>query len=196
MFGFGNKDKTPKVIEKEKNDLKAIVTEDLIGTRDWQSSKVGYVTGLSSVSRVAGAFVTNIAQSFGRISMMYAMITKTDDLPALPDVDQSTYDGRERFQAAMYLHRRKESDLIRARRMTQRQAFLYASIALVAVGYLIWGFLTSDRMAITVLALHLAPIPLFSAFALKAAYSNWMFRIESLEPLSRFLKSGDWLPRT
>jgi hypothetical protein len=195
MFGFGS-NKEKKEIKREENDLKAIVTEDLLGARDWQTSKVGYLTGLSSVSRVAGAFIGNVSQSFGRLALVFSLLTKTDDLEALPEVDAASYDGRERFKAAMALHRRKESDLIRARGMTWRQTYLYGAIALISVIYLVWDLYVRTTMPLTVLGLHVAPIPIFSAFALKAAYSNWMFRIESLEPMRKFLKSGDWLPRT
>lgn len=181
--------------EEEKNDLKAIVTEDLLGASDWKESKVGYLTGLSSVGKVAGSFATNLAQSAGRLGLLFKLLTKDDDLPALPDVGPVDYDGKKRFDEAMHLHGRKDRDFVVAMRNTRRSAYLYGSINLAACAYLAAALIARDHMPLTTLALHVTPIMVFSALTFKAAYFNWVFRHRTLDLPVTFIKSGDWLPK-
>ncbi|MCZ7861933.1 hypothetical protein O9X98_11175 [Agrobacterium salinitolerans] len=181
--------------EEEKNDLKAIVTEDLLGGSEWKESKVGYLTGLSSVGKVAGSFATNLSQSAGRLGLLFKLLTRGDDLPSLPDVGAEDYDGKKRFNEAMYLHRRKDRDFQIAMRNTRRSAYLYGVIDLSACVYLAAALIARDYMPLTTLALHVTPIMVFSALTFKAAYFNWVFRHRTLDLPAAFIKSGDWLPR-
>jgi hypothetical protein len=181
--------------EEEKNDLKAIVTEDLLGASDWKESKVGYLTGMTSVGRVAGSFVSNLAQSAGRLSLLMKLLTSSDDLPSLPEVDQASYDGRKRFQQATHLHRRRDRDIQIAIRNTRRSAYLYGAVAAAALVYLAVSLFTRDHMPLTTLGLHLTPIIVFSPLTFKAAYFNWVFRNRTLDMPTVFIKSFDWLPK-
>src|SRR5690606_30734201 len=144
MFGLWKSKK--RKAEEETDGLKAIVTEDLLGASDWKDSKVGYVTGLSSIGKIAGSFVNGIAQAFGRIGLTYTLITKTDALPVLPDVDQDHYDGHLRFRAAMALHKIKERDFDRALINTRRSTYFYLSLTCLAVIWLIADCLMKDTM--------------------------------------------------
>nr|WP_250807703.1 hypothetical protein [Neorhizobium tomejilense] len=184
---------TPNGAEVTTDKAKEIAKE-LVGANEWKSSKLGYMTGISAISNVVMGFVGGIAQGAGRIALTWSLITKSDDLPSLPEVDPSTFDGRERFKEAMALHRRKESDIVRARINTRRSFYLYAGIAVFAVLYLIYGLSARDNIALTTLALHIAPIPLFGALAFKAGFYNWMFRHRTLDGPSVFISSRDWLP--
>jgi hypothetical protein len=181
--------------EEEKNEFKAIVTEDLLGASDWKESKIGYLTGLSSVGGIAGNVVTGVAQSFGRLGLMFSLITKDDKLDELPEVDEQNYDGQLRFRAAMHLHEVKDSGIDRALINTRRSVYFYAILTGVAVLWLILDLLLKDRMAITTLVLHIAPIPVGAAFTFKAAFTNWMFRHQRLESPNVFLASFDWMPK-
>lgn len=172
------------------------IAGELVGAKEWKSSKVGYLTGFTAISNIAGAFIGGVAQAFGRVALTWTLVTKSDNLPSLPEVDPASFDGRQRFSEAMRLHRRKETEITRAKINTRRSFFLYAGIAVFAVAYLVYGFATREHMALTTLALHLAPIPLFSALAFKASYYNWMFRLRTLDGPMKFLKSKDFLPTT
>lgn len=181
--------------EEEKNEFKAIVTEDLLGASDWKESKIGYLTGLSSIGGIAGNVITGVAQSFGRLGLMFTLITKDDKLDALPDVDEENYDGQLRFRAAMQLHGIKESGIGRALINTRRSAYFYATLTGAAVLWLVLDLILKDRMAATTLVLHLAPIPVGGAFTFKAAFTNWMFRHQRLESPNVFFRSFDWIPK-
>ncbi|MDW9478999.1 hypothetical protein GOB57_09965 [Sinorhizobium meliloti] len=181
--------------EEEKNDLKAIVTEDLLGASEWKESKIGYLTGLSSIGGIAGNVVSGIAQSFGRLGLMFSLMTKDDRLEALPDVEDDSYDGHLRFRAAMQLHGIKEKDIGRALLNTRRSAYFYATLTGLAVAWLAADLVLKDRMALTTFALHVAPIPVGAAFTFKAAFTNWMFRHQRLGKPHVFLSSFDWVPK-
>ncbi|MCS4089541.1 hypothetical protein [Rhizobium sp. BK176] len=181
--------------EEEKNEFKAIVTEDLLGASDWKESKIGYLTGLSSIGGIAGNVITGVAQSFGRLGLMFKLLTKDDKLDALPEVETQNYDGKLRFRAAMQLHGVKESGIGRALINTRRSAYFYAALTVAAASWLALDLLLKDRMAITTLVLHIAPIPVGAAFTFKAAFTNWMFRHQRLESPNVFLASFDWIPK-
>ncbi|MBY3433409.1 hypothetical protein HFN89_04475 [Rhizobium laguerreae] len=181
--------------EEEKNEFKAIVTEDLLGASDWKESKIGYVTGLSSIGGIAGNVITGVAQSFGRLGLIFTLITKDDRLEALPDVDEENYDGRLRFRAAMRLHGIKDNRIERALINTRRSAYFYAGLTTIAVAWLAVDLFVKDSMPLTTLVLHLAPIPVGAAFTFKAAFTNWMFRHKRLEPPRVFVTSFDWMPK-
>ncbi|MCV9965119.1 hypothetical protein OIU34_24870 [Pararhizobium sp. BT-229] len=181
--------------EEEKNDLKAIVTEDLLGASEWKESKVGYLSGLSSVGRIASNFAGSISESFGRTGLVFKIMTREDSLPSLPEVDEDQYDGRLRFRAAMHLHRVKEKDMARAISNTWRSFYFYGSLTLAAVAWLIVDMGLKDKMALTTLVLHIAPIPILGAYTFKAAFTNWTFRKQTLVNPNIFLKSLDWLPK-
>jgi hypothetical protein len=181
--------------EEEKNDLKAIVTEDLLGASEWKESKVGYLTGLTSVGKVAGSFVSNLAQSAGRLSLLMKLLTSSDDLPSLPEVDKASYDGKRRFQEAAHLHRRRDRDIKVAIRNTRRSAYLYGAVAVAALVYLVVSLLTRTHMPLTTLGLHVTPIIVFAPLTFKAAYFNWVFRNQTLDLPMVFIKSFDWIPK-
>ncbi|MBY3151217.1 hypothetical protein HFO56_02225 [Rhizobium laguerreae] len=181
--------------EEEKNDLKAIVTEDLFGASEWKESKVGYLTGLSSVGKIAANVSGAVAQSFGRTSLVFKLLTSSDELPKLPETDEENYDGRLRFRAALHLHRRKESEVRRALINTWRSFYFFTALNLVAIGWLVVDLLVKDKLAFTTLLLHLAPIPVLTAYAFRAACTNWTFRSQRLEHPMVFIKSGEWLPK-
>jgi hypothetical protein len=183
--------------EEEKNDLKAIVTEDLLGKSDWNESKIGYLTGLSSVGRVAGNIATGVAQSFGRLGLTIKLLTKSEDnLPSLPEVDEENYDGSLRFRAAMHLHGVKSQSIHRALTNTRRSAFFYGALTILAGAWWLVDYVVKDQMALTTVVLHIAPIPVLAAFCFKAAFTNWMFRHQKLENPKVFIASMDWMPRS
>jgi hypothetical protein len=181
--------------EEEKNDLKAIVTQDLLGTSEWKESKVGYLSGLSSVGRIASNFARSMSESFGRTGLVFKIMMKEDHLPSLPDVDDDQYDGRLRFRAAMHLHNVKEKDMSRALSNTWRSFYFYGFLMFAAVAWLIINTHLKDSMPLTTLALHIAPIPILGAYTFKAAFVNWTFRNQTLENPLVFLKAMDWLPK-
>jgi len=198
MFGLWKSKKRRQEEEvevAEKNDLKAIMTEDLLGASDWKESKVGYLTGLSTVGRIAGNFATNLSQSFGRTALMFRLMTATDTLPSLPEVSPEQFDGRRRFEEAMQLHRRNEGQVVASIANTYRNSLFYLALTLAAVLWLLVDLAVKKEMAITTLALHLAPIPICGAWAFKSMFVNWMFRNRCLASPAAFIRSGDWMPK-
>lgn len=193
MFGLWKSKKRKQ--EEEKNDLKAIVTEDLLGASEWKESKVGYVTGLSSIGNIAGNVVKGVSQSFGRTALTFKLITKSDNLESLPDVDEDNYDGALRFRAAMQLHKVSKVGIERALVNTRRSFLFYSALTIALVAWFVVDLFLKENMAITTIVLHIAPMPVSIALAFKAAFTNWMFRVERLEKPSVYLNSGDWLPK-
>lgn len=182
-------------VEEEKNDLKAIVTEDLLGKSEWKESKVGYLTGLSSVGRIAGNVSGAVAQSFGRTGLLFKILTSSDDLEALPEPDEENYNGRLRYIAAIHLHRRTPAEVARALRNTWRSFYFFLALDLAAIIWLAIDLVAKDKMAATTFILHISPIPVLTAYAFKAAVTNWTFRNQRLEHPLVFIKSRDWWPK-
>lgn len=182
--------------EEKKTDAAKLIVDDVIGASDWKESKIGYITGLSSVGKVAGNVASSLAQSVGRVGLTFKLITKQeDDLPSLPDVDEGNYDGKLRFRAAMRLHNVREKDFARALSNTRRSTFFYGALFSGALAWLMIGWLARGHMPVTTLGLHLAPLPVFGALCFKAAYTNWLFRNQSLENPKAFIASRDWMPK-
>jgi hypothetical protein len=170
------------------------IREDLLGTKDWRKSKLGFLSGFSPAARVISEFMKGFAQSFGRIALTFQMLVSKDTIPSLPDIEEKDYDGKRRFKEAMHFHRMSEGMIRAARSNTRRSAYLYIAILVCAVAYLVVSLVTRDNMPITTLFLHLAPIPITTAFCVRALYYNWMFRNSTLEPIGSFARSRDWMP--
>lgn len=180
---------------EHETQLETFVKDDVLGADEWRESKLGYLTGLSSVGKVVGSVTTNVAQSFGRVGWLWSYLSKTDNLPSLPDVDKTSYDGRQRFKEAQRLHRRSEAEIKRAITNTWRSSLLYGGISIFATLYFIGSLLVREHMYLTTLVLHLAGIIIFSALTFRSAYYNWMFRNRTLDLPPVFLRSGDCMPK-
>lgn len=185
----------PSASANPKNEGLAIITDGLLGADEWKKSKIGYITGLSAFGKVATSVTDGFASSVGRTAALYRLVRLNDDLPSLPDVDAEQYDGRERFNDSMKLHRRKATEVERAKINTRRSTYFYGSITIALLIYFCLDYSMKTHMSGPTLVLHLAPIPMALAFTFKAAFYNWIFRNERLEHPSVFLKSRDWLPK-
>lgn len=194
MFGLWKSKK--RKAQEEKSDLKAIVTEDLLGASEWKESKFGYLTGLSAIGNIGSSITSNIAQSFGRLSILFKFMSQKDSLPSLPEVSTDEFDGKRRFAEATRLHNRKERDINIAMRNTRRSAFLYAFICVFAILYFISALIVKGNLPITTYILHVTPIFVFAALTFKAAYYNWIFRLRTLDNPKVFIRSLDWLPKS
>lgn len=181
--------------EQEQNELEAIVIDDMLGASDWKKSKVGYLSGSSAISGIVKNQMKVATESVGRVSILFRMIGAKSDVPSLRDVEQKNYDAHEKFIAAMRLHRLSEGSIIAAQSNAKKSAYLYGIIVVAAIIYLLYGLVTWDKIPITTLMLHIAPIPLFGAFTFRAVYANYMFRTRQLPKIGDFLKSGDLMPR-
>lgn len=200
MLGLWKSKKVKDVEEAKRQSehetqLATFVKDDVLGADEWRESKIGYLTGLSSVGKVVGSVTTNVAQSFGRIGWLWSYLSRTDTLPSLPNVDKTSYDGRQRFKEAQRLHRRSEADIKRAITNTWRSSLLYGGITVVAVLYFVGSFAIREHMYLTTLALHMASIILFGAMTFRSGYYNWMFRNRTLDLPPVFLRSRDWFPK-
>jgi hypothetical protein len=169
-----------------------LIKDDLLGADDYRRSKLGYFTGLSVISRVAGNSIRNVSQSVGRVALTFKLLTKTDDVPSLPPIDSAEYDKKRRFDESKALHNRSSSHIVTSVANTRRSAYLYGAIFTAALAYLI--FEIPNGLSLSSLLLHLAPLPLSAMLCFKACYYNWMFRTEQLDDIKGFIRSKDWFP--
>ena len=183
------------VDEEDKTTLETIVVDDMVGHSDWKKSKTGYITGVSAISNVVKDQVKSVAESVGRVSILLRMLNPKSDIPSLPEVNDDEYDAKERFAESIRLHRMSKGKLIAAQSNAKKSAYLYGVCSIMAVIYLIYGLVIWDKMPITTLMLHIAPIIVFSALTFRAVFANYMFRTQSLPKLKQFLKAGDFMPK-
>jgi hypothetical protein len=193
MFGFGKK-KEKKVIEKPTKPLDQIA-DDIVGGTEWKQSKIGYLTGFSTAGKVVGSVADNLGQSANRVGTLFRMLSANDTLPELPEADATTYDGRQRFREAMILHRRNAGHIKTSITNTRRSAYLYAAVTAGSLIYLGWALAFNAPLALHTFILHLVPVPAFLALTVRSAYYNWMFRNQTLEPITSFIASKQWMPK-
>lgn len=176
-----------------KNDLQDIVRDDVIGVRDWKSSKVGALTGFSLIARSLGSVSKSMSAGSSHVSGLIQGLTAKDEIAAL-DASYDNADGRERFEASMELHGRTERDLSVILRNSFWSTYLYLLGTAIYVVFFVGFLIASPPSDLMMLVIRLGPLPLVVALFLRHSYTNWMVRNRTLGGLGHFFKTFAFLP--
>jgi len=178
-------------------EAKSMVMDDLVGRKDWQGSKLGYITGFSvitdGVSRIKGTLV-DLASG---IKTFYRAAVGTEDNSKLPAVDEAVTGAKERFEAAVRLHRKSPEDLAFMMTNSHRGFYLYAVfftiVMVLGIASLRYGNISGLPTVLDV-AIRFALIPALFALMIRYGYLNWIVRRRELGGFGAYLASGDIFP--
>lgn len=177
---------------KAKKEAQSIIKDDLLGVSDWRSSKVGAITGFSTIGRAIGTVGSTVQQSSQRMSIVLGAVTASRTLPDVPEEGSP----EDRFEAGLKIYGLNETNVSIAIRNTFWSSILY--LLLIGVGSVLWVvslwmwpakdlFLAIARMSI---------LPFLLALALRSCYTNWIFRTRKIGiGLGGYFTSGDLMPK-
>ena len=177
----------------------AFAKEELLGARHWRRSKLGALTGASTISDAGRSFKANASESTGRVRGLFQAAFRKDTSGRA--ISDEVTDPRERFLLSMQVNGRTPADIAKSVENTYYQFWLY--VALMAAT-LVLGFFTFPRLAevngvtgfVFSVLFRAIPLPLLGALALRAGWTNWIFRRVRLEGLAPYLNAGyAMLPR-
>lgn len=175
-----------------KEEAMKVLREDLVGSKDWQKSKFGYLTGYTAGKRAVTSIGDNIGQSTSNIfRMMRGLLPTKEELPSLPDGGETD----ERFLMAMELHERTESDLQVMQIVSYRAVMLYLAVSIAFFIAVLVSLYTSPGGSIFANVVRFGPFPLLLILLYKHAYTNWFVRRRRLDGPIKFILSGDYMPR-
>lgn len=181
----------PSRIDIIKRDAAGVITNDLLGKDDWKNSKLGFLTGFSSMKRSVRSIGSTFSDSSDRVSLLVNTMTQGNDLPELEDGGTA----EERFALSMALHGKREKDIPIILRNTYYSTLMYAvlTIAYVCIlGWSLWSYPPRDVLGVLV---RVGPLPLIMALLFKHGYTNWMVRNRRLDSALAFIRSGDLAPK-
>ncbi|NTF17348.1 hypothetical protein G6L37_02810 [Agrobacterium rubi] len=178
--------------ERAKAEAKAIIRDDLVGVKDWQSSKMGAITGFSTIGRAIGTIGNSVQQSSQRMSMVIGAVTASPNLPDVPEEGTP----EDRFQLGMRIYGLNETNVAVAIRNTYWSAILYLALSTIGIGTWVvslWFWPAKDMfLAIT----RMSILPFLLALLLRSCFTNWMFRSRQIGVgIGAYLGSGSIFPR-
>ena len=165
---------------------------EFAGAEQWKRSKIGFLTGVGTFIEAAGTVKSAYSEASGRTRALFAMAFKKDTQGVA--VSEPIDDPKERFRAAMIANQKTLKSVNASVDATFRQFWLYAVLAFVNVAYALYMTFESGS-SILGSAFRLLPLPLACLLAVRAGYTNWMFRRRSLDGLPAYFRSGEMLPK-
>lgn len=182
----------PSIHNPVTEDVKRLVKDDIVGVEDWKRSKTGFLTGASSVKKVATAVRDSVSGSMNRTTALADSLLARDDAPSLPDAEGT---AAARFEASVELHGKSQRDLDLIAENTRKGAVLYFGLSVAGLAFGLWTLVQWPPVSVLSVIARFGPLPIALALAFKHLYSNWMVRNRSLGGPLTFLASGDFVPR-
>ena len=173
--------------------------DELLGARHWKESKLGYLTGFSSIKESMGVLSGTARESTGRIRGLYGAAFSQDKSGRAVSEDGT---DRDRFIAAMAANGRTIQDVDHSVVTTFRQFHFYAFLALVVlvvgVGCLVhYGLAPTGNTLVNVIigTARFAPLMVLLPLMLRAGWTNFSFRRRRLVTVLDYLRSSNRMPR-
>lgn len=184
------------------DDAATFAKEELLGARQWRRSKVGYLTGVGTITDAGRSVAGAASQGWGRIERLWAYAFRRDYGGIGISADEVA-DSRDRFVAAMAANGKTIEDIDHSVGVTYKQfwfyAFLMVACAIIGVGSLVFGgYRLTDNllMNLAFAVIRFCPLLLLSVLTLRAGWTNWSFRRRRLDDVRAYLSSGQILPRS
>lgn len=184
------KEKEPQAEPSGQSEMRKFIRNDVVGVSDWKQSKIGFLTGASSLRKSVGNVGTAWSDAYLRTSGLMRSLTSRENVPALEDGGEAD----ERFEASMVLHNRTENDLEVIVRNTYRSSLLYAGMLAAGIAFGAWTMMAHPPQSIVSAVARFGPLPLVAAMLLKHLYTNWMVRRRRLDSLAKFFVSLNYMP--
>lgn len=174
--------------------IKTVVKNDLFGSDEFRSSKVGYFTGVSTVGKVGKSTVGIVSTAVsGTLRAAKAALFPEPKVKPLPTQSQ---DPAERFLVAQQMYGRSDADVEIMSRRSGRQFWLMVAliVALFAWGVTLLPTSGSDAGIMSYI------FPFFPLFALvplafKHAFWSWQLRMKQLGGVRDFIADkSNWVP--
>lgn len=177
-----------QIRDRVKSEAKDFVTDGLLGKREWDQSKVWYLTGFSSIAAGASKGLSGAGRSgkytFGLIKHAFSR-EKSEPLAC----DSS--DPRVRFGAAMERYQLSENQVSEIQRRSTQMSVVWM---LIVTALTVWGFYYASNeggaAGLAGFVCHLFAVPMM----LRQLFWNYQLRHRSLNSFRDFVRSGDWLP--
>ncbi len=184
--------------ENNKRDVKGAVStafkEDVLGSNEWKSSKLGYLTGASPIVK-AGYISAKTIVAPGKFAIDGAKKLFARDKVA--KLETTSKDPEERFKVAQRSYRRSEADLANMTIASARMAYTYVLILIALTAFAVYSMPPIEQASNIFLSYafpwvaHIFVVPLL----MRSAFYNWQLRDRALYSLKDFLsRPGEWLP--
>lgn len=184
------------------DDAATFAKDELLGARQWRRSKVGYLTGVGTITDAGRSVAGAASQGWGRIERLWAYAFRRDYGGIGISADEIA-DSRDRFVAAMAANGKTIEDIDHSVGVTYKQfwfyAFLMVACAIIGVGSLVFGgYRLTDNllMNLAFAVIRFCPLLLLSVLTLRAGWTNWSFRRRRLDGVREYLRSGVILPKS
>lgn len=179
------------------DEAKSMVIDDLVGRRDWQGSKFGYLTGFSVITDGMSKVKDTFVGLGSGIKRFYRAAVGTEDNSALPGVDDTVTNPAEKFEEAVRLHGKSAEDLSFMMMNSHRGFYFYAFFLLLVMSLgtasLRFGNISGLPMILDV-SIRFALVPALFALTIRYGYLNWILRRRELGSFGTYLLSGDIFP--
>ena len=173
--------------------------EEILGARQWRRSRLGSLTGLSTLADGGRATKAQGAEAVGRVKGLFGLAFRKDTSGKA--VPESVTDPRERFLMSMQRNGKTAQDIARSVSTTYLQFWLYLSLVAATLVFALLTFPWNEpgRGALATagsVLFRLIPMPLLLALLLRAGWTNWAFRRFRLDSPAEYLGAGAaMLPR-
>ncbi len=175
---------------------KGFVVDEVLGKEEWKRSKVGFLTGFSTVTDNVSSLGTLGGESVGRVRTLFAKAFSPTSTGIA--VEEGIDDPAMRFREAMRVNGKTLTDVNRSCGVTYRQFWLFAGLTaftLLLGVFLVGTMAYQGHFNPFGCVFAFLPLPLVGALTLRAGYTNWMFRRRRLDSLGAYLRSGHVTPR-
>ena len=174
---------------------KGYAYDEVLGARQWKRSKLGWLTGAGAVRDSMGTIRGQAGDSRERLRTLWrhAFVGESQGVAIDPDIEATD----ERFREAMRVNGRSLSDVNKSVDNTYRQFWLFAGLtgfSVLVAAWLLLSMMLAGHLNPIGAVFAFLPIPLVGPLALRAGYTNWMFRRRRLDGIGEYLRSGRILP--
>lgn len=167
------------------------VKRDLVGADEWRASKIGYLTGVSSIVRGGATAFRGTGGGLRLIGRMLKTVFVRDKTTPLPT---DSADLSERFRVAQAAYGRTDDEIAEMVVRSGRQAWLYAMISIALFVWAVYRIGEGNNGPFGPV-FPLLPLLFILPFLARAAFWNWQLRTRRLGSVREWAgRPGEWLP--
>jgi conjugal transfer/type IV secretion protein DotA/TraY len=177
-------------------DVAAGLGDDVTGASQWKRSKIGFLFGWDAIAGPAKDAYKLGSESVDRTSNLAKSAFSARHRGV--SIDPSYVDPEQKFVMAMKANRKSSKDISNSIGVTYKQFWLamgmFAFFLMIGAGTLAYSGFTAPSVWPFELVFRFALLPLCLVAALRAGFTNWVFRNRSMRSVGEYLRSGSLLP--